>query len=227
MEEIMENVSKALIIAGEVLIAVLVMSLAAVLIVKFGQFSSNVNSQISQNKKAQFNNHFYDLNGRINITADEVATLINFVKESNDSYEIDLKNTSNSILYANIKINYNTANISEAKSFFSSKYITNEIGSSNEISKYKFKDVINNFLKEHNEEYFYCNADVTKIVQDPNDSSKKIIYVKILNNGINVNSKTGYVDSISLGLSKNLKNLKNSYDDYINNVEKYSIEVAK
>ena len=80
----MENASKALIMAGEILIAVLVLSLAGVLIVRFGKFSSETNSKLVQNKTDEFNNKFYSLSGRINITADEIASLINYVKENND-----------------------------------------------------------------------------------------------------------------------------------------------
>ena len=65
----MENVSKALIIAGEVLIAVLVLSLAMVVIVKFGKFSANTNKRLSEDELNNFNNKFYAFNGRINITA--------------------------------------------------------------------------------------------------------------------------------------------------------------
>ena len=39
----MENASKALIIAGEILIGVLILSLASYIVIQFGNFSRNMN----------------------------------------------------------------------------------------------------------------------------------------------------------------------------------------
>ena len=152
----MENVSKALIIAGEVLIAVLVLSLAMVVIVKFGKFSANTNKRLSENELNNFNNKFYAFNGRINITADEIASLINFAKENNDLHEVDLTNKQNAEYYVDVKIlgdgNYNG-------SFF--KFLSKKNGDN--ISKADFKNSINDFLKEYNDNFFYCNASVKSV----------------------------------------------------------------
>ena len=150
----MENVSKALIIAGEVLIAVLVLSLAMVVIVKFGKFSANTNKRLSENELNNFNNKFYAFNGRINITADEIASLINFAKENNDLHEVDLTG-----------------------SFF--KFLSKKTG--DDISKADFKNSINDFLKAYNNNLFYCNAGVKSVngnvikveVKDDNINIKK------------------------------------------------------
>ena len=50
----MDNASKALILAGEVLIGILILGLIAVVIATFGKFSSNMNERIGQNKILNF-----------------------------------------------------------------------------------------------------------------------------------------------------------------------------
>ena len=63
----MENASKALIMAGGVLIGVLIISLAVYLFVSFGQTSAEINSENSQKQLSQFNAKFTSYEGRNNI----------------------------------------------------------------------------------------------------------------------------------------------------------------
>ena len=205
----MENVSKALIIAGEVLIAVLVLSLAMVVIVKFGKFSANTNKRLSENELNDFNNKFYAFNGRINITADEIASLINFAKENNDLHEIDLTNKQNAEYYVDVKIlgdgNYDG-------SFF--EFISKKNG--NNISKTDFKNYVNDFLKAYNNNFFYCNASV-KSVKD------NVIKVEVKDDNTNIKKgELGRVNEITFGLTNKLVRIPNDY--YVANKEKYNIE---
>ena len=203
----MENVSKALIIAGEVLIAVLVLSLAMVVIVKFGKFSANTNKRLSENELNNFNNKFYAFNGRINITADEIASLINFAKENNDLHEVDLTNKQNAEYYVDVKIlgdgNYNG-------SFF--KFLSKKNGDN--ISKADFKNSINDFLKEYNDNFFYCNARVESV-------NNNVIKVEVKDDNIKKN-ELGRVNEITFGLTNKLVRIPNDY--YVANKEKYNIE---
>ena len=203
----MENVSKALIIAGEVLIAVLVLSLAMVVIVKFGKFSANTNKRLSENELNDFNNKFYALNGRINITADEIASLINFAKENNDLHEVDLTNKQNAEYYVDVKIlgdgNYNG-------SFF--KFLSKKTG--DDISKADFKNSINDFLKEYNDNFFYCNASVKSV-------NNNVIKVEVKDDNIKKN-ELGRVNEITFGLTNDLVKIPNDYD--VVHKEKYTIE---
>ena len=59
----MENASKALIMAGGVLIGVLIISLAVYLFVSFGQTSAEINSQNAQKQINQFNSQFTSYEG--------------------------------------------------------------------------------------------------------------------------------------------------------------------
>ena len=205
----MENVSKALIIAGEVLIAVLVLSLAMVVIVKFGKFSANTNKRLSENELNDFNNKFYAFNGRINITADEIASLINYAKENNDLHEVDLTNKQNAEYYVDVKIlddgNYNG-------SFF--KILSKKPG--DDISKADFKNAINVFLKDNNNKLFYCNAGVKSV-------NGNIIKVEVKDDNINIKkNELGRVNEITFGLTNKLVRIPNDY--YVANKEKYNIE---
>ena len=102
----MENASKALIIAGEILIGVLILSLASYMIIQFGNFSKNMNEQMSATEIRSFNVNFTNFSGRANISMQEIATIVNFAKQSNnnynakpgDPYYVDVKIDGNSVL---------------------------------------------------------------------------------------------------------------------------------
>ena len=83
----MENASKALIIAGEILIGIAILSLASYIFIQFGTFSSNLNTQISETSITQFNVHFTNYSEKANISAQDVASVINFANKSNTDYE--------------------------------------------------------------------------------------------------------------------------------------------
>ena len=54
----MENASKALIMAAEVLIGVLILSLMVYLFVSFGSTAAEVNEQMDESKLAEFNSQY-------------------------------------------------------------------------------------------------------------------------------------------------------------------------
>lgn len=83
----MENASKALIIAGEILIGIIILSLASYIIMQFGSFSKGINSRIDETEVTKFNVNFTNCSNKANISAQEIATLINFTKQSNNEYE--------------------------------------------------------------------------------------------------------------------------------------------
>ena len=98
----MENSSKALIMAGEILIAILVLSLIAYLTVMFGQFSAGMHEKISESQRTEFNSHFFNCEGRSDITVQDIVSIIHFAKQENDSRE--LKYNDSSIYYVSVKI---------------------------------------------------------------------------------------------------------------------------
>ena len=83
----MVNASKALIMADEVLIGILILSLISYIVMSFGSFSKNLNTQMSESQITSFNVRFTNYSGRANISAQEIATIVNFVKQNNAEYE--------------------------------------------------------------------------------------------------------------------------------------------
>ena len=71
----MENASKALIMAGGILVGVLVLSLMVYLFADFGSTSAQINAQNKQNQLSQFNSKFTE-----------------YAKENNKYYEGNEKN---------------------------------------------------------------------------------------------------------------------------------------
>lgn len=145
----MENASKALIIAGEVLIGVLVLTLMIYIFSAFGNFSANMNKKIDEAQITEFNDHFFTYENRDNITATEIATVINFAKQSNDSRE--LKQDDSSEFYIRVYISENNRDF---KDFFKDKdYVKDENDYKKELNK-----ILNNFIKENNIYYFSCKG---------------------------------------------------------------------
>ena len=94
----MENASKALIMAGGVLIGVLVISLAVYLFVSFGQTSAEINDENSQKQLTQFNSKFASYEGKKNLTIYDAITVAGYANENNEYYD----NDSNYIIIVNL-----------------------------------------------------------------------------------------------------------------------------
>ena len=189
----MENASKALVMAGEILVAVLVLGLVAYIVFTFGSFSANVNKQIEENKVIEFNNHFTVHDGKIDITADDILSVINFAKYSNESYDIDMKNTVNSPFYVDVIIE-------GVGSIF-------KTGNPNDFQKR-----VSNFINNNNTVYYKCNVSNITV---KNQSPKKVLTRTIKDNR---NYTTGdiIVDSASkgTGLVTSIKFYKTNISDF-------------
>lgn len=142
----MENASKALIIVGEVLIAIIILSILAAVIVSFGRYSSNMHKKISDQEIYQFNENFLNYSGRVNITAQEIATIINFAKKENDKNDLSRTNSENNESYIDVLI--------DNKSFFKN-IITNDEDYKDNI---KFSNKVNQFIKSNNIYYYRCQG---------------------------------------------------------------------
>lgn len=83
----MENASKALIMAGGVLIGILVLSLAVYLFANFGATAANIHSQIEEQQVVEFNAQFTKY--QQNATIYDIITLNNLAKQNNENYDND------------------------------------------------------------------------------------------------------------------------------------------
>lgn len=103
----MENASKALIMAGGVLIGILIISLAVYLFADFGSTSAQINAQNSQKQITEFNSKFTsyeeykDKDGNWKITIYDIITLASYAKENNQYYEDSIEEK------IDVKIDYN------------------------------------------------------------------------------------------------------------------------
>ena len=108
----MENASKALIMAGGVLIGILILSLAAYLFVDLGSTSAEITAQNAQKQITEFNSKFTsyegykDNEGNWQITIYDIISLAAYAKENNEYYE-DVRNEKISVKIDNREIQDN------------------------------------------------------------------------------------------------------------------------
>lgn len=79
----MENASKALIIAGGVLIVILVLTLFAYINTKMGSGTSNLYSRLEDRNITEFNQKFLNYDENDHLRIQEVVSLINMAKNAN------------------------------------------------------------------------------------------------------------------------------------------------
>ena len=90
----MENASNALIMAGGVLIAVLILTLAVYLISSFGSQSAKMHLQVDEERLNNFNNQYASYLGKDKLTIYDVITVANMARENNKYYEVSNLNDS-------------------------------------------------------------------------------------------------------------------------------------
>lgn len=83
----MENASKALIMAGGVLIGVLIISLAVYLFADFGAKSASINAQNAEKQLASFNSKFTSYETLEDITIYNIITVKGYAIENNNRYD--------------------------------------------------------------------------------------------------------------------------------------------
>lgn len=82
----MENASKALLMAGGVLIGLLIITLAVYLFTSFGTTSAEVNKKNQEQQLVQFNTQYTTYLGRTDLTIYDVVTVANSAHENNLNY---------------------------------------------------------------------------------------------------------------------------------------------
>lgn len=84
----MENASKALIIAGGVLIAVMVATLFVYLFTIYGSYAENMYDRINQRQITEANNEYTKYEGASDNTIYDVVTVANKARDHNTSLEL-------------------------------------------------------------------------------------------------------------------------------------------
>lgn len=83
----MENASKALIMAAEILIGVLILSLAVYLFTSFGTTSAEINQRNAEQQLVQFNTQYTAYADKESLTIYDIITIANSAKENNNTYK--------------------------------------------------------------------------------------------------------------------------------------------
>ncbi len=125
----MENASKALIMAGGVLIGVLLLTLIVYLFTTFGATSAQINSQNVAKQIAQFNSKFTSYENKEGLTMYDIVTVAGYAKENNEYYDCDNNsyNKNNYYIYVYIGNSNNESNgIQKKDSEELQKLITDE-----------------------------------------------------------------------------------------------------
>ena len=95
----MENASKALIMAAEILIGVMIISIGVYLFQMFANYSEENYKKISDTQIAEFNNRFFKFHGKtinsegetvsLKCTIHDIVSLANYAQQHNKQYEIE------------------------------------------------------------------------------------------------------------------------------------------
>ena len=143
----MENASKALLMAGGVLLGILILSLAVYLFSNFGGASSRIHDNIEENQTAQFNSQFTKYVGNENVTIHDVVTMANLATENNKYYEMPKRGSIASgsdnyitVLLDGIQIEYGYGNsqseITQRYNNLLSAQVDDITATSSELKKY-------------------------------------------------------------------------------------------
>lgn len=97
----MENASKALIMAGGMLIGIIIISIGVILFAAFGGTSRNIQEQVDSRVLAEFNNNFEKYLGS-NCTIHDIVSLANFARKNNADMEYDRVNDANKADYVHV-----------------------------------------------------------------------------------------------------------------------------
>ena len=98
----MENATKALLIAGGILIAMLVISIGILIFMNYREAGTEIALRISTTQIQKFNSNFTKFEGREDITIQEIVSLANFVKDYNEKNNTDIKVIVRGIASANL-----------------------------------------------------------------------------------------------------------------------------
>jgi len=96
----MENASQALLIAGGMLLAILIIATGIILYNSFSNTTNQYSQSMTRKELVEFNAKFEVFRGRTDVTAQEIATLYNLTEEyeKNTYYSVDVKVNSISIV---------------------------------------------------------------------------------------------------------------------------------
>lgn len=124
----MENASKALIMAAGVLIAMMILALAVYLVITFGSVSAEVHQKNEETQILDFNQQFFQYDGRDDLTIYDVVTVANYARNNNMNYEFSSRPSKIDDKFY-VAVNLKNGSITEELEFKSSAELDNLINS--------------------------------------------------------------------------------------------------
>lgn len=188
----MENTSKALIMAGETLIAILVIGLFVTINTLFGRFSKNINKQLEASNISVKNAVFMGYEGRVNILVTEVASIINYAKKLND--DNGLKNTEGKLTYQI----YNSPGF--VKVYINGiDYFAQYINSNRYSDSALFKEDLNRYMQDNNTRIYMVGATITGFAEkNVNGKIVHVVYKRLIPNSVLIHKDTALVNGIKI-----------------------------
>lgn len=188
----MENTSKALIMAGETLIAILVIGLFVTINTLFGRFSKNINKQLEASNISVKNAVFMGYEGRVNILVTEVASIINYAKKLND--DNGLKNAEGKLTYQI----YNSPGF--VKVYINGiDYFAQYINSNRYSDSALFKEDLNRYMQDNNTRIYMVGATITGFSEkNVNGKIEHVVYKRLIPNSVLIHKDTALVNGIKI-----------------------------
>ena len=188
----MENTSKALIMAGETLIAILVIGLFVTINTLFGRFSKNINKQLEASNISVKNAVFMGYEGRVNILVTEVASIINYAKKLND--DNGLKNAEGKLTYQI----YNSPGF--VKVYINGiDYFAQYINSNRYSDSALFKEDLNRYMQDNNTKIYMVGATITGFTEkNVNGKIEHVVYKRLIPNSVLIHKDTALVNGIKI-----------------------------
>lgn len=188
----MENTSKALIMAGETLIAILVIGLFVTINTLFGRFSKNINKQLEASNISVKNAVFMGYEGRVNILVTEVASIINYAKKLND--DNGLKNTEGKLTYQI----YNSPGF--VKVYINGiDYFAQYINSNRYSDSALFKEDLNRYMQDNNTKIYMVGATITGFAEkNVHGKIEHVVYKRLIPNSVLIHKDTALVNGIKI-----------------------------
>jgi len=100
----MENASKALIMAGSMLIGIIILSIAVYLFASVGGSGKDIQKQVDARVMAEFNNNFLKYEGSKTCTIHDIVNLTKFAQKTNEALGYD-KTDSMKSFYIQVVLN--------------------------------------------------------------------------------------------------------------------------
>lgn len=82
----MENATKALMMASAILISIMILSLGVYLYSVMSNYTSSAKQQIVDNQVLEFNNKFLEYSEKEEVTIQDIVTVANCARQSNEDY---------------------------------------------------------------------------------------------------------------------------------------------